>query len=347
MIATTDASGAVLNRFKYSPYGESPSMTGTSHGFTGQRYDSETGLYYYKMRQYSPKLGRFLQPDPIAYGAGLNMNAYVGNSPLNAVDPIGLRPMGTGDGVTYSGPDPIDLVSKLEVFILGWDLGAIHPLMKGKYHTAILLKGTNVNTGDVSETLVEAIPNIPANSIRNKGTIITGGANLVAERYDYAVGMARPFQGHQRPTETFRYPLTSGLFGFTSNGSTIISGDPHSFARVSHAADEMVGKVSTWESARYRFPILSEKGINSNMFVATILSKAGILHLVPDWIKKASWWMKPYEGDTSPLTPTGPIPEPGGLPAYYPGPAGEESYYDSHSVQDYGSAGFGAGGSSK
>ncbi|NJL70869.1 MAG: hypothetical protein HC888_04275 [Candidatus Competibacteraceae bacterium] len=46
VIATTDASGAVLNRFKYSPYGESPSMSGTSHGYTGQRYDSETGLYY-------------------------------------------------------------------------------------------------------------------------------------------------------------------------------------------------------------------------------------------------------------------------------------------------------------
>ena len=33
--------------------------------FTGQRYDSETGLYYYKRRYYSPVLGRFLSRDPV------------------------------------------------------------------------------------------------------------------------------------------------------------------------------------------------------------------------------------------------------------------------------------------
>ena len=94
VIATTDASGAVLNRFKYSPYGESPSMSGTSHGYTGQRYDSETGLYYCKMRHYSSKLGRFLQTDPIRYAGGLNLYAYVGNRPTRAIDPLGLAAEG-------------------------------------------------------------------------------------------------------------------------------------------------------------------------------------------------------------------------------------------------------------
>lgn len=90
VIATTDSSGAVLNRFKYSPYGESPSMSGTSHGYTGQRYDSETGLYYYKMRYYSPKLGRFLQADPLGFSAGSNFYSYVSNSPLAITDSLGL-----------------------------------------------------------------------------------------------------------------------------------------------------------------------------------------------------------------------------------------------------------------
>ncbi|MBK8220259.1 MAG: RHS repeat-associated core domain-containing protein [Candidatus Obscuribacter sp.] len=101
VIATTDASGAVLNRFKYSPYGESPSMSGTSHGYTGQRYDSETGLYYYKMRQYSPKLGRFLQADPVGYGAGLNMYAYGGNNPTAGSDPMGLTFGATWGSAVY------------------------------------------------------------------------------------------------------------------------------------------------------------------------------------------------------------------------------------------------------
>jgi uncharacterized protein RhaS with RHS repeats len=46
-------------------------------------------MYYYKARIYSPTLGRFLQTDPIGYGDGLNMYAYVGNNPVNRSDPSG------------------------------------------------------------------------------------------------------------------------------------------------------------------------------------------------------------------------------------------------------------------
>gem|GEM_PF-4106923 len=90
VIATTDSSGSVVNRFKYGPFGESPSMAGTTHGYTGQRFDSDTGLYYYKARYYSPKLGRFLQPDPIEFSGGINFYAYTKNTPLAMVDIMGL-----------------------------------------------------------------------------------------------------------------------------------------------------------------------------------------------------------------------------------------------------------------
>ena len=58
--------------------------------FTGREYDSEVGLYYYRARYYKPQIGRFLQTDPIGYYAGLNLYAYVGNNPLNWIDPYGL-----------------------------------------------------------------------------------------------------------------------------------------------------------------------------------------------------------------------------------------------------------------
>ncbi|MFA7340620.1 MAG: RHS repeat-associated core domain-containing protein [Candidatus Obscuribacterales bacterium] len=92
IVATSNSSGAVTNKNLYSPFGEIVTLGGTTFGFTGQRYDSELGLSYYKRRMYSPKLGRFLQPDPIGYAGGdLNLYAYVGNSPLTFTDSMGEK----------------------------------------------------------------------------------------------------------------------------------------------------------------------------------------------------------------------------------------------------------------
>jgi RHS repeat-associated protein len=109
VIATTNSAGTVTNQSKYSPFGEGAPV-GSTFGFTAQRYDSETGLYYYKRRYYSPAIGRFLQPDPLGYiicgcdgPAGsscdnpgeetqLNLYSYVENDPLNHTDPSGLMP---------------------------------------------------------------------------------------------------------------------------------------------------------------------------------------------------------------------------------------------------------------
>ncbi|MBX9772409.1 MAG: RHS repeat-associated core domain-containing protein, partial [Candidatus Obscuribacterales bacterium] len=93
-VAQTDSSGAVLNKYAYSPFGVTESLAGTIFGFTGQRYDAEIGLYNYRMRYYSPTLGRFVQPDPLLFRTGdLNIYTYVGNDALNCRDPLGTDRM--------------------------------------------------------------------------------------------------------------------------------------------------------------------------------------------------------------------------------------------------------------
>ena len=79
--------------YRYTVYGRplNASSLGNPYLYTARRYDNLAAIYYYRARFYHPDLRRFLQPDPIGYAAGMNLYAYVGNSPMNWIDPWGLR----------------------------------------------------------------------------------------------------------------------------------------------------------------------------------------------------------------------------------------------------------------
>jgi RHS repeat-associated protein len=96
-----NSAGNLVERYEYDAYGNvsffngagasiSTSAIGNPYLYTGQRFDKESGLYYYKSRHYSARLGRFLQRDPLGYFDGMGLYQYAISNPANWIDPLGL-----------------------------------------------------------------------------------------------------------------------------------------------------------------------------------------------------------------------------------------------------------------
>jgi RHS repeat-associated protein len=97
------STGELVELRTYQPYGATESDYRPArwkgiredYGFTGKEEDIELGLSYFGRRYYSPYLGRWISPDPLAVhrpgSADLNLYAYVSGQVYAAVDPLGLE----------------------------------------------------------------------------------------------------------------------------------------------------------------------------------------------------------------------------------------------------------------
>jgi len=129
-----DASGAVVDRLAYDPWGDrrftngafdptnTIQPTSTNRGYTGHEMldQGNVGLVHMNGRVYDPTLGRFTSADLFVQDSfatqSFNRYAYVVNAPLNFVDPTGYtdedppQPLPNLDRVTITGSSAGDFI---------------------------------------------------------------------------------------------------------------------------------------------------------------------------------------------------------------------------------------------
>lgn len=122
VVNLTDRNGVVQDSYRYDPYGNMlsaaenatlsnpwPAADTTLFNpwrYAGGYWDAESGLYLLGARYYAPRLGRFLQQDPLG---GISQCSYAGSDPCNNSDPSGEAPIKpcvgrlyTSDNITVS-----------------------------------------------------------------------------------------------------------------------------------------------------------------------------------------------------------------------------------------------------
>jgi len=93
----TDSGGNLRARYAYDPYGRQTRIAGdvtSDFGFAGMFTLREAGLASTRFRAYDPDLGRWLSRDPLdraELSEGPNLYTYVGDDPVNRLDPLGLE----------------------------------------------------------------------------------------------------------------------------------------------------------------------------------------------------------------------------------------------------------------
>ena len=103
VVALTDATGNVNERYVYNAYGKLSVFDGNGtartssaevnrYAYTGREWDEKLELYHFRARMYDPNSGCFLSRDPIGFeGSKWNLSEFLYGSPLANVDPLGLR----------------------------------------------------------------------------------------------------------------------------------------------------------------------------------------------------------------------------------------------------------------
>jgi RHS repeat-associated protein len=136
--------------------------------FTGQRYDPEIGLLYYKNRYDSTFFGRFMSRDPLDYMAGWNLYAYTNDRPSKFVDPDGYwccdlcSPKGATRNCKATGTQQTPV---------GWTPKELQGLQQGANEVASNIpdKLNGVPIGKIYQAALKNAPGMSSNLAKTRG----------------------------------------------------------------------------------------------------------------------------------------------------------------------------------
>jgi RHS repeat-associated protein len=119
----TNPSGSLTDSYAYGAFGDLKNSSGTTantYRYTGQQFDSLTGLYSLRARYYNPTQGRFVSRDtfPVNFNNPIELNryGYTAGNPINGSDPTGNFIWETGtieEEVSTSSITPVATLSRL------------------------------------------------------------------------------------------------------------------------------------------------------------------------------------------------------------------------------------------
>jgi RHS repeat-associated protein len=134
VVALVNASGIITQRTAFDAFGDVRFMTSTfaadtnavnwNQLFHAHYRDAETGLYQMRLRYYHPIMGVWQSRDPLLEMAGINLNRFLRDNPVNSVDYYGqietiVTPVGGIEGIrTVIGQRFEELVHFLGVLVV-------------------------------------------------------------------------------------------------------------------------------------------------------------------------------------------------------------------------------------